>query len=111
MSDSAGPSTRAVHLAHEVDPATRAVATPVVVNSAFAFSDLEAWRAVALGEKPGDCYSRNSNPTTRRFEQRMAALEGAERAASFATGMAAISTTRFALLSDSPTLRHRVRGL
>ena len=101
MSDSAGPSTRAVHLAHEVDPATRAVATPVVVNSAFAFSDLDAWRAVALGEKPGDFYSRNSNPTTRRFEQRMAALEGAEKATSFATGMAAISTTLFALLSPS----------
>ncbi|MDH4138437.1 MAG: aminotransferase class I/II-fold pyridoxal phosphate-dependent enzyme, partial [Anaerolineae bacterium] len=49
----------------------------------------------------GDIYSRNSNPTTTAFEEKVAALEGAESATSFATGMAAISTTLFALLSPS----------
>jgi cystathionine gamma-synthase len=76
---------------------------PIVANSAFAYDDVESWRAVALNQTPGDIYSRNSNPTTTAFEEKVAALEGAESATSFATGMAAISTTLFALLS--PTQR------
>jgi cystathionine gamma-synthase len=71
---------------------------PIVANSAFAYDSVEAWRAVALKQAPGDIYSRNSNPTTDLFEEKVAALEGAEAATSFATGMAAISTTLFALL-------------
>jgi cystathionine gamma-synthase len=96
-----GPSTRSVHLVRQVDPATRAIVPPIVENVAYAFDDLDTWRAVALRQAPGDIYSRNSNPTTRLFEQKVAALEGAESATSFATGMAAINTTLFALLSPS----------
>ena len=51
------------------------------------------------GERPGHIYSRNTNPTVEEFERRMRALEGAEDATSFATGMAAISNTLFTLLS------------
>ena len=96
-----GPSTRSVHLAEHVDPSTRAILPSIVVNAAYAFEDLDTWRGVALREKPGDIYSRNSNPTTRRLEEKVAALEGAESATSFATGMAAISTVLFALLNPS----------
>jgi cystathionine gamma-synthase len=88
-----------VHLTTGADPATGAVAPPVVESSAFAYPDLESWRAVALKEAEGHIYSRNSNPTTRLLEEKVAALEGAAYATSFATGMAAISTTLFALLS------------
>jgi cystathionine gamma-synthase len=93
-----GPSTRSVHLCQRTDPGTRALVPPIVANSAFAYDSVEAWRAVALKQAPGDIYSRNSNPTTDLFEEKVAALEGAEAATSFATGMAAISTTLFALL-------------
>lgn len=96
-----GPSTRSVHVPRHLDEASRAIVPPVVENTAYAFGDLETWRAVARHEAPGDIYSRNSNPTTRLLEQKVAALEGAERAASFSTGMAAISTTLFALLEPS----------
>jgi cystathionine gamma-synthase len=95
-----GDSTRSVHLAAERDEATGAIVAPVAQSSAFAFPDLAAWRSVAEGRTPGDMYSRNSNPTTRRFEARVAALEGAEAAVAFATGMAAVSTTLFALLQS-----------
>ncbi|MBW2061623.1 MAG: PLP-dependent transferase [Deltaproteobacteria bacterium] len=101
MKKKPGPSTRSVHLANPIDPSTRAIMPPICQNSAFAFDNLEEWRAVALGEKPGDLYSRNTNPTTSLFEEKMAVLEGAEAATSFATGMAAISTTLFALLEAS----------
>jgi cystathionine gamma-synthase len=93
-----GPSTRSVHVPRHLDKVTRSIVPPIVENAAYAFEDLETWRAVALKQAPGDIYSRNSNPTTTLFEEKIAALEGAERATSFSTGMAAISATLFALL-------------
>ena len=99
MQKNPGPSTRSVHLNRSIDPITHAMIPPIVQNASFAYEDVETWTAVALKEKPGDIYSRNSNPTTRKFEEKVAALEGAEAATSFATGMAAITTSLFALLS------------
>jgi cystathionine gamma-synthase len=93
------PSTRSVHAASEIDSATRSLLPPIVENAAFAFDDLETWRSVALREQPGDSYSRNSNPTERHFERKVAALEGAQAGLSFSTGMSAIHTTLFALLN------------
>src|SRR5690606_19864532 len=40
-------------------------------------------------------YTRWANPTVRQFEQKVAALEGAEDAAAFASGMAAASAILF----------------
>jgi cystathionine gamma-synthase len=94
-----GPSTRCVHYGRSIDPLTHAMNIPIMENAAFAYGTFESWREVALGEKPGDIYSRNSNPTIRALNEKMAALEGAEAATDFSTGMAAINTTLFALLS------------
>jgi len=71
---------------------------PVVDSVAFGYKNLEEWRAVALGQKPGHIYSRNTNPTVAVFEEKLRILEGAEAATSFSSGMAAISNTLFALL-------------
>jgi O-succinylhomoserine sulfhydrylase len=54
-------------------------------------SSLQAERRFK-NEEPGYQYSRFSNPTVTMFEQRMAALEGAEAARATATGMAAVTT-------------------
>jgi cystathionine gamma-synthase len=101
MPQNPGPSTRSVHLGRYVHPDTHEILPPISQNVAFAYDDIESWRAVALHQAPGDIYSRNSNPTTRAFEEKVAALEGAESATSFATGMAAISNALFALLSPA----------
>jgi cystathionine gamma-synthase len=93
-----GPSTRSVHLGTEIDPATGALVPPIVQNAAFGYKDLDRWRAAALKQASGHIYSRNTNPTTDIFEKRVAALEGAEQATSFTTGMAAINSTLLALL-------------
>ncbi|MEE8602469.1 aminotransferase class I/II-fold pyridoxal phosphate-dependent enzyme [Euzebya tangerina] len=93
-----GASTRSVHATEEVDQATGSVTAPIIANSAFAYPDVPTWRAAAVGERPGHIYARNSNPTTDRLERKVAALEGADAATSFGTGMAAISTTLLALL-------------
>ncbi|MCF7981934.1 MAG: O-succinylhomoserine sulfhydrylase, partial [Pseudomonadales bacterium] len=52
------------------------------------------------GELPGNIYSRFTNPTVRNFEQRLAALENAERCVATASGMAAIMSTCMALLKS-----------
>jgi len=94
-----GPSTRCVHTGRSIDPSTHTMNVPIMENAAFAYESLESWQEVALGKKFGDIYSRNSNPTVRAFNKKMAALEGAEEATDFSTGMAAINTALFALLS------------
>lgn len=51
------------------------------------------------GEVAGNVYSRYTNPTVRTFEERMAALEGAEQAVATASGMAAIMACVMSLCS------------
>lgn len=79
-------------------PYERSTQVPVVHSVSFGYDDLETWREVALGRREGHIYSRNTNPTVRAFEEKVAALEGAAAATSFSSGMAAISATLFTLL-------------
>src|ERR1700680_1410196 len=76
-----------------------AAVVPIVNAATFAYEDLDTWQAVALQQRAGHIYSRNSNPTLEVLERKIAALDGTEAAVGFATGMAAISSTFFALLS------------
>ncbi|TVQ04163.1 MAG: cystathionine gamma-synthase family protein [Balneolaceae bacterium] len=71
---------------------------PIVNTVTFAYKDLEEWHEVAKGNRDGHIYSRNTNPTVSVLEEKIRVLEKAESAASFASGMAAISNTLFALL-------------
>ncbi len=94
-----GTSTRAVWGGEPETGPEGVTVMPVFHGVTFGFADLEDWRAVALGERPGHVYSRNTNPTVTVFEDKVRALEGAAAATSFATGMAAVSNTLFTLLS------------
>lgn len=55
------------------------------------YDSAEQCEARFLGKNDGFIYARFSNPTVQMFEQRMAALEGAEAARATATGMAAVT--------------------
>lgn len=77
---------------------TGATTVPISLGVAHGYPDVEAWQAVALGKAPGYIYARNTNPTVEAFERKIQALERADDATSFSTGMAAISNTLFALL-------------
>jgi cystathionine gamma-synthase len=72
---------------------------PVVRSVAFGYSDLDEWLRVGKGEQSGHIYSRNTNPTVAVFEEKLRLLEGAEAAVGFASGMAAVSNSLFAMLS------------
>jgi cystathionine gamma-synthase len=76
-----------------------ATQVPVVHSVSFGYADVDEWLAVAQGRKPGHIYSRNTNPTVHAFEEKVRILESGEAATSFSTGMAAVSSTMFALLS------------
>jgi cystathionine gamma-synthase len=76
-----------------------AAVMPIVNAATFAYEDLDTWQSVALRQRAGHIYSRNSNPTLDVLERKIAVLDGTAAAAGFSTGMAAISSTFFALLS------------
>ena len=96
--DEPGLSTLCVWGGEEASYADGVTVPPVVQGVTYAFDDLEEWKAVGRGERPGYVYSRNTNPTVDVFERKMAVLEGADAATSFSTGMAAVSGALFALL-------------
>lgn len=85
-----GFSTRAIHAGEGADPTTGAHNTPIYQTSTYAFHSLEQKAAVMSGEAEGYVYTRGGNPTTHAFEQKVAALEGAEAAVAGASGMAVI---------------------
>ncbi|WP_447590825.1 O-succinylhomoserine sulfhydrylase [Aquipseudomonas campi] len=60
------------------------------LTSSYVFRTAADAAARFAGEQPGNVYSRYTNPTVRAFEERIAALEGAEQAVATASGMAAI---------------------
>ena len=91
-------ATEAVWAGEDESLLTGATVVPVSFGVAHGYPDVESWLAVALGHAPGHIYGRNTNPTVEAFEQKIRALEHAEDATSFSTGMAAISNTLFALL-------------
>ncbi len=60
------------------------------LTSSFVVEDAEDAALKFSGQMPGYTYSRFGNPTVTAFEERLAAMEGAERAHGTASGMAAI---------------------
>ena len=70
------------------------------LTSSFGYKDAaEAARRFA-NQEPGYLYSRFTNPTVTMFQDRLAALEGAEACIGTATGMAAIASTVMGLLKQ-----------
>ncbi|MFC0559966.1 cystathionine gamma-synthase family protein [Halalkalibacter alkalisediminis] len=75
-----------------------ATQVPVVHSVAFSYDDVDEWYEVAIGKRKGHIYGRNTNPTVQAFEDKVKALEHAEAATSFSTGMAAISNSLLTVL-------------
>lgn len=69
------------------------------LTSSYVFRSAGEAAACFAGEAGGNVYSRYMNPTVRTFEERIAALEGAEQAVATSSGMAAILSTVMSLCS------------
>ena len=68
------------------------------LTSSFVFKDAAEAAARFSGEDPGMVYSRYTNPTVSAFQERLAALEGAECCIATASGMSAILGCVMALM-------------
>lgn len=73
------------------DPATGARAPPIYLTTSYVFDSCDEAADVFAMRKPGNIYSRLTNPTTEAFERRIGALEGATSALAVASGAAAIA--------------------
>lgn len=60
------------------------------LNSSFRFKNAAQAAARFGGTEPGNIYSRFTNPTVTMFQDKLAALEGAEQCVATASGMSAI---------------------
>jgi len=92
-------STQCIWAGEEESLMQGATQVPVVHSVGFGYKDVDEWQQVALGEKPGHIYGRNTNPTVHVFEQKVRQLENAQAVTSASTGMGIISSTLFALLA------------
>ena len=89
------PATRAITSGRGASG--RALAPALWASSVWQSTDMGDARRRATGTRTGEFYSRYSNPTVQSFEEAVAALEGAETALAFASGMGALTTTVLAL--------------
>jgi len=68
------------------------------LTSSFVFGSAAEAAARFSGAEAGPIYARFTNPGVSMFEERLAAMEGAERCVAFASGMAAILATVMGLM-------------
>ncbi len=106
--------TLAVHAGRDDLAALGVHVPPIDLSTTNPLPDVEhggdSYEAMATGGRPlpdgGFVYARLWNPTVARFEEALAALEGAEAAVAFASGMAA--TTAAVLATTALTSKHHV---
>ena len=110
------PETLAVGYGYEPASALGAAKPPLYLTSTFVYGSAEqardAHRIFFNGPSPGDgdedvhIYARLGHPNLDMLERRLAALDQAEAAAGFCSGMAAISTILLANLRPGDVVLH-----
>ncbi|MCS6870224.1 MAG: PLP-dependent aspartate aminotransferase family protein [Anaerolineae bacterium] len=106
-----GVNTLSVHGGDDRPRAHQAIPMPIIQTATYAFADTadlinfmqhKSWGDGIVGREE---YGRYGNPTVKAVESKVAALEGAEDAVLFSSGMAAITSL---LLASLPTGAHLV---
>jgi len=83
--------TIAIHSGYDAKEMLGSLSTPIFQTSTFEFNNAEHGAACFTGDEEGYIYSRLGNPTVKALEEKVAALEGAERGLAFSSGMGAIA--------------------
>src|SRR5210317_1880513 len=91
--------TKAIRTGHARSPEMEH-SEPIYATSSFCFRSAQEAAARFAGDEDGNIYSRFTNPTTRAFEERLAAMEGGHSCVATSSGMAAISSMCLALLQS-----------
>jgi cystathionine gamma-synthase len=106
-----GPNTLSVHGGDERARAHQAIPMPIIQTATYAFADTAdlvhfmEQRSLGANLEGREDYGRYGNPTVQSVERKVAALEGADDAVLFSSGMAAMTTL---LLASLPSGAHLV---
>ena len=92
--------TEILHHMGEHNLPENAVAPPIFQSSIFCFDSFEAFHEALANESEHYIYSRGNNPTVNLCEDKIAALEHAERAKLVSSGVAAISCAIMAFVKQ-----------
>ena len=95
-----GVRTTAVHAGEFPDPVTGASAPDITMSSTFVVDGPAGFSAHDLTPDAPYLYARWANPTVRKLETKLAALEGTDACVCFASGMAAASAIFFSQLGS-----------
>ncbi|MCG8417551.1 MAG: aminotransferase class I/II-fold pyridoxal phosphate-dependent enzyme [Proteobacteria bacterium] len=93
-----GLGTLAVHAGEPTRKAHGAVTTPISCTATYVFDDTAEMRDHFEGRIDREEYGRYGNPTVRIAERKLAAVDGAGDCVIFSSGMAAITSTLFAMV-------------
>ncbi|MBM4261004.1 MAG: aminotransferase class I/II-fold pyridoxal phosphate-dependent enzyme [Deltaproteobacteria bacterium] len=96
-----GFSTLAVHGGEPRPKLGSSLATPIVQTATYTFSGTAELHDHFQHKIDREEYGRYGNPTQKIAEQKLAALEGAEDCLLFSSGMAAVTTALYAVLSHN----------
>ena len=94
-----GIRTIAIHAGEKPHEGSRASAPDITMSSTFMMDGPAGFSAHDLDENSPYLYARWANPTVRMLEEKLAALEGTEAAAAYASGMGAASAIFMTFLS------------
>ena len=95
-----GLSTKAVHSGEIRYNEYGSITTPIVQTSTFIFKGVEEVKELAAKADGRFEYGRYGHPTQIAAENKLADMEDAEDAVLFSSGMSAITTSLFALLTN-----------
>lgn len=90
LPEDAGFSTQGVHAGERRQKAEGAISTPIYTASTFTFESTASLMRFVEGDEEREEYGRYGTPNEKSVEGKLAALEGAEEAIVYSSGMAAI---------------------
>jgi methionine-gamma-lyase len=97
-------ATRAIHGDGVPEGPGEPLVAPIVASTTFSFATASEAARVSLDEEYGFLYSRLRNPTVEELNAVCAALEGAEAAQAFSSGMGAIAAALLSSLASGDVL-------
>jgi methionine-gamma-lyase len=111
-----GESTIALHTGYSPVPLDmtrfRSFVPPIIQSSVYPFESVAHGARVLQHLEPGYYYGRMNNPTVDVLQERLAALEGGERALAMASGMQGVFalTNHLAKVGDEIVTSHMIYG-
>ncbi|MFA5311906.1 MAG: PLP-dependent aspartate aminotransferase family protein [Methanomassiliicoccales archaeon] len=90
-----GANTTSIHAGEGPDPVSKASSPNIVMSTTFVTEANAGFSVEGMEEDKAWTYTRWDNPTVHQLEEKLAALENAEAAITFSSGMGALTALLF----------------